>query len=79
LVDTGATFRAPATYGDAIEVHSHVDQWMPRTFRIAHQIRRGNEVLVDGFELRIFARIDPQDPARIRTVPIPEDFRALFE
>ena len=79
LVDTGATFRAPATYGDTIQVHSHIEQWKPRTFRVAHQIRRDDEVLVDGFEVRIFARSDAQDPARIRAVPIPDDFRALFE
>lgn len=79
LVDTGATFRAPATYGDTIQVHSHIEQWKLRTFRVAHQIRRDDEVLVDGFEVRIFARPDAQDPARIRAVPIPDDFRALFE
>jgi 4-hydroxybenzoyl-CoA thioesterase len=78
LVDVGATFRATATHGDLIEVHSQVEEWTARTFRIAHQIRRGDTVLVDGFEVRIFARPDPDHPARIKTVPIPENFRALF-
>jgi len=78
LVDVGATFRSPATHGERVEVHSWVSEWKPKTFRITHQIRRGETVLVDGFELRIFAQPDPDDATRIRAVPIPGDFRGLF-
>ncbi len=78
LVDVGAKFRAPATHGDAIEVHSHVSDWSTRTFRVEHRIVRGEVLLVEGFELRIFAQPDPDDPAKIRSVPIPDDFRLRF-
>jgi len=78
LVDVGATFRSPATHGETIEIHSTVSEWTSKTFRIAHQVRRAGTVLADGFELRIFARPDPDDPSRIRAVAIPEDFRLMF-
>jgi len=79
LVDAGATFKAPATQGDRIEVHSWISDWKPKTFRIAHQIRKDGVLLVDGFEVRIAARTDPQDPPKLRIVPIPDDFRQLFD
>lgn len=78
LVDVGATFRSPATHGETIEIHSTVSEWKAKTFRIAHQVRRAETVLADGFELRIFARPDPGNPSRFRAVPIPEDFRLMF-
>ena len=78
LIDVGGTFRAPALPGDTIEVHSWVDRWTTRTFRIAHRIFRGQKLLVEGYELRVFVRADPDDPAKLHSVRIPDDFRSRF-
>ncbi len=78
LIDVGGTFRAPALPGDTIEVHSWVDRWTTRTFRVAHRIFRGQKLLVEGYELRVFARVDPDDPAKLHSVRIPDDFRSRF-
>lgn len=78
LVDAGAAFKAPATQGDRVEVHTWISDWKPKTFRITHQIRKDGILLVDGFEVRIAARADPQDPVKLRIAPVPDDFRALF-
>ena len=42
-----------------------------------HIVRRDETVLCMGREVRIFAVQDPDDPLRIKAVPIPEDIRAL--
>ena len=78
LVETGASYRAPATHGETVEVHSRVSEWGAKTFRVAHEIRRGPALLVEGFEVRIFARPHPEHPGRLQAVPVPEDFRQLF-
>lgn len=75
LVDASARFLRPASYGDVIDVESGVDEWRGRSFVLTHAIRRGQTLLVEGREIRVFARRDPDDGTRIVAVDIPEDFR----
>ena len=76
LVDASARFLRPATYGDVIDVESAVVECRRRSFVLAHVIRRGDVVLVEGREIRVFARRHPDDPTRIAAVDIPANFRA---
>jgi len=75
LVEVNARFVRPATYGDEITVESWVDEWRARSFVVQHVVRRGDDVLVEGREIRVFARRDPGDPRRIVVVAPPEDVR----
>lgn len=77
LVDAQATFRNSATYGEDIEIESWVENWGRKSFVVRHIARRGTTVLCVGREVRVFAIQDPDDPLRIRAVPIPEEIRAL--
>lgn len=79
LVDASARFVRPASYGDAIAVETAIDEWRGKSFVLSHIIRRGADVLVEGREVRIFARKHPDDPTRIVAVPIPEDLRRMCE
>ena len=78
LIDSGGTFRAPVYPGEAVEVHSWVSKWTTRTFRTEHRVVRGDTTAVEGFELRVFVRPDPDDPAKLHSVHIPDDFRRRF-
>ena len=75
LVDASARFLRPATYGDVIAVETAIDEWRGKSFVMSHVIRRGAEVLVEGREVRVFARRHPEDPARIQAVMPPESVR----
>ena len=68
LVDASARFLRPATYGDEIDIETSIDEWRRKSFVMKHVIRRGDDVLVEGREVRIFARRHPDDPARIQAV-----------
>jgi 4-hydroxybenzoyl-CoA thioesterase len=57
-------------------VHTNVEEWAVKTFRHRHVIKRGDDVLCEGTEVRIFAIRDPENPERIRSIPIPEDIKA---
>jgi 4-hydroxybenzoyl-CoA thioesterase len=76
IVDVQVKFVAPATYGDRIAVESTIAEWRTRSFVMQHVIRRDATVLVEGREVRVFARKHPDDPARIQAVPAPADIRA---
>jgi 4-hydroxybenzoyl-CoA thioesterase len=77
IVDVAAKFLRPASYGDAIEIDTSITEWRGKSFVLAHRIRRGDDVLVEGREVRIFARRHPTDPARIEAVPAPANLREL--
>src|SRR5512141_2454825 len=68
LVDAQATFKAPATYGDEIEVETSILEWRRKSVVLQHLIRRGDVLLVEGREVRVFARRHPDDPKRIQAV-----------
>lgn len=75
-VDAQAKFRNSATYGEDIEIESWVEDWGGKSFVMRHVARRGDTVLCEGREVRVFAVQDPEDPLRIKAIPIPEDIRA---
>jgi 4-hydroxybenzoyl-CoA thioesterase len=73
LVDASAKFLGAVTYGDTIELITRPEEWKRSSFIMAHEIRKGGVLVVQGREVRVFAGADPDDPARIRAVPIPKD------
>jgi 4-hydroxybenzoyl-CoA thioesterase len=79
IVDVSARFMRPATYGDVIDVETTIPEWRGKSFVFRHLIRRDHEILVDGQEVRIFARRNPLDARLIQAVAAPEAFRKLCE
>ena len=76
LLEIHTRFMKAATYGEWIEVHTSVEEWAVKVFRHRHVIKRGDDVLCEGTEVRTFAIRDPENPERIRSIPIPEDIKA---
>ncbi|MBP6902588.1 MAG: acyl-CoA thioesterase [Burkholderiaceae bacterium] len=77
LLEIHTRFLKPATYGETLEVHTSVESWAAKTFRQRHVVRRGDDVLCEGTEVRAFCMRDPADPDRIKAIPVPEDLKAL--
>lgn len=75
LVDAQASFRNPATYGEDIEIESWVDSWSGKSFVMRHVARRGDMVLAEGREVRVFAVRESVDPPKIRAVAVPAEIR----
>lgn len=75
LVDAQASFRNPATYGEDIEIESWVDRWGGKSFVMRHVARRGDTVLAEGREVRVFAVRESVDPPKIRAVAVPAEIR----
>ncbi len=77
LLEIHTRFLKTATYGERIEVHTCVEDWAAKTFRHRHVVRRGDDILCEGTEVRAFVVRDPANPDRIKAIPIPEDIKAL--
>jgi 4-hydroxybenzoyl-CoA thioesterase len=80
LVDAKARFLAPARFNDVMEIASEVSEFRRSSFDVAHRITIDGRLAVEGSEIRVWAASDPDDPLKIRSVPIPasviERFRA---
>ncbi len=77
VVETSSRFIRPTSYGDVLGVHTSIIEWSEKTFVMRHELRRGEELLAEGRDVRIFAIRHPDDPARIKAVPVPEDIKRL--
>ena len=77
LLEINTRFLKAATYGEEIEVHTTVEEWAIKTFRHRHVVRRGDDILCEGTEVRAFVMRDTANPDRIKAIPIPEDIKAL--
>jgi 4-hydroxybenzoyl-CoA thioesterase len=59
LIDVGATFRSPVTYGETLTLALSVEQWSRRTVRVAYRGHVGGRLVLEGFEVRgVFMRDD---------------------
>lgn len=77
LLEIHTRFFRTATYGERLQVHTGITQWRDKVFVHRHEIRRGDDVLCEGIETRAFCIRHPDDPDRIKAIPVPEDIRAL--
>ena len=77
LLEIHTQFKRPATYGETLQIHTSVIEWNAKTFRHRHVVMRGDVLLCEGTELRAFVVHPPEDPSRIKAIPIPEDIKAL--
>jgi 4-hydroxybenzoyl-CoA thioesterase len=79
IVDVSVRFIAPATYGERIEIDTAIVEWRRTSFVMQHRVRRDRTLLVEGREVRVFARRHPDDARRIQALPVPPDLRARLE
>lgn len=77
LLEINTKFMRTATYGEALQVHTRVAEWHNKTFVQEHIVQRGDTVLCEGRETRAFCIRHPDDPDRIKAIPVPEDIRAM--
>jgi len=78
VLEITTRFLLPATYGETIAVHTRIEEWRAKTFVHHHQVRRGDDLLCEGREVRAFVE-RRADTGRLKAVPVPPDIRALCE
>ena len=78
MVDTRARFLAPASFGDDVVIESQVTELKRSSFDVRHHLTRTGELLVEGFETRVWVIRHPEDPKRIKAQMIPQEVIARF-
>lgn len=77
LVDTHAKFIKTASYGDLLEIHASIAEWRGKSFVQRYRVTRGEDLIMECDEVRIFAA--RREDGSIRALPIPDEIRKLCE
>lgn len=72
LVDARAKFLMPARFGDVVEITSQIAEFKRSSFRVSHLITNQGKLAVDGQETRVWVGLNTEDPAGIKSRPIPD-------
>jgi YbgC/YbaW family acyl-CoA thioester hydrolase len=76
LLEAAIGFAAPAAEGDGLAVRSRVSELNPKTVRVHHRVMRGDVLIAEGSELRVW--VDPQPDGSIKAAPVPSQIRAVL-
>jgi 4-hydroxybenzoyl-CoA thioesterase len=79
IVDTKAKFVKTASYGDLLEFHVSIPEWRGKSFVQRYVCKRGDDVIMECDEVRIFAGRRADNPEQIRALEIPAEIRRLCE
>jgi 4-hydroxybenzoyl-CoA thioesterase len=73
VVETRAQFRLPTRFGDDVEIESRIAACGRSSFKVEHRLTLAGALAAEGFETRVWAGRDPNDPAKIRSQAIPAE------
>ena len=79
LLEHHTRFLKSATYGERLTITTHVEEWRNKAFIQKHVVTRGDDLICESSETRVFCVRDAQDKRRIRAIPVPEDIRRACE
>lgn len=79
IVDTRATFLVPVSFGDRVEGESRVSEIGRASLVVGHRLFVGGVLAVEGHEKRVWAGKHPDDPTRMKAIPIPDDVLAKLK
>jgi YbgC/YbaW family acyl-CoA thioester hydrolase len=78
IVEAHGVFRRPGYCADWIDVRAEIVEVTRKVIKVDYQVWRDDVLLADGYEKRVLALHDPDDPQRMRAQEISEDMRARF-
>lgn len=76
MVDTGARFIRPSSFGDVIDIQSAITELGRSSFGVRHVVRRDGDTMIEANEKRVWV-IRGEDGA-IRSAPLPDEVRNLL-
>jgi len=79
LVDARARFLLPVQFGDPVELASGIAEFRRSSFDVQHRLMVRGELAVEGFETRVWAGRDRDDPSRMRSRAIPAEIIDRFK
>ena len=78
LVEQSARFLLPCRFDEDIVIESDVVEWGRASFKVRHRIKKDGALAVEGFEKRVWAAHDKEQPGKLISEPIPAEIVACL-
>lgn len=78
MVDTGARFLVPSTYGDVVRIETRMLACRRSSFDIEHRLFKAGTLAVEAHETRVWTGRDFQNPDKIVGRTMPDEMVAAF-
>jgi 4-hydroxybenzoyl-CoA thioesterase len=78
IADLKVKFIIPSGFGDELLAESKILEWRRSSFVIQHRFLKGEALAVEGVETRVWTGIDPHNPQRMKSRPIPRQIVEKF-
>ena len=78
MVDTGARFMIPASFGDEVEIETRVTKVGRSSFSVSHRLSKDGTLCNEATEVRVWAAARKDGLPGIEGVPIPDDLAAIL-
>jgi len=78
LVDVRASFIKPLMLADVVEIASSIEGFNRSSFSVLHQFFKGGELVAEVKEIRVWVEIDPLDPSKLTSIPVPTEVIERF-
>jgi 4-hydroxybenzoyl-CoA thioesterase len=78
MVDTRAKFHIPSTHGDWIRIESRIESFKRSSFEVVHNVFKGEALAIEAFETRVLVGKHPEDPAKLKSAPMPPEIIERF-
>ena len=79
IVESRARFLKPSRFGDHIVIETQATDIRRSSFDIRHQLFNGGVLSVEAFETRVWTGRHPDDPEKLKSMPIPDDIAARLK
>ena len=76
MVDTGARFIRPSSFGDVVEIKSEITELGRSSFSVKHSLYKDGELAIEAHEKRVW--VVRGEDGSIRSAPLPDDVRTLL-
>lgn len=78
IVDLKVRFIVPSGFGDELLAESQIMEWRKSSFLVQHRFLKGTVLAVEGVETRVWTGIDPANPDRMKSQPVPREIVEKF-
>ena len=75
MVDTGARFLKPSTFGDTVKIVSEIFELGRSSFSVRHRLLKDEELAIEAHEKRVWV---VREGEHICSAPLPDDVRQLL-
>ena len=76
MVDTGARFIRPSSFGDVVEIRSEITELGRSSFSVKHSLFKQGELAIEAHEKRVW--VVRSEDGGIRSAALPDNVRALL-